>query len=181
MIEYGSDLERVVLRHLDADPRIHSLQEQGLRLPYVIDEQPHDYYPDAVVRLDDGRVFVMEIKPPEHLGEYDQWLKWASAARFCGNYGYGLYIGSPARSIIDHYRLAPDPDNRDFIAWLLQDGSVVGQDYKELVKHVDVSEFGLIATAELLDWRPTRNRIRHGHGADQEEAQRFWRLIGRYA
>ena len=181
LIEYASDLERVLLRHLDADPRVHSLQEQGLQLPYVIDEEPHDYYPDAVVRLNDGRVFLMEIKPPEHLGEYDQSLKWASAAKACATNGYGLYIGSPTRSILDHYRIAPDPEKRDFITSLVKEGAVVGQEYRALAELVSSNELGLTATAELLDWRPHRSHIRRAEGADQAEARRLWALIARYA
>lgn len=181
LIEYASDLERVLLRHLDADPRVHSLQEQGLRIPYVIDEEPHDYYPDAVVRLGDGRVFVMEIKPPENLGEYEQWLKWSSAARACAAHGYGLYIGGPTRSILDHYRIAPNPERRDFITSFVREGPVAGQEYRALAEMVSANELGLTATAELLDWRPKRRRIRQGEGADHDEVRRLWRLIARYA
>jgi len=180
-IEYSSDLERSLLRHLDADSRIHGFQEQGLRLPYVLDEQAHDYYPDAVVRLQDGRVFVMEIKPPENLGEYDQWLKWSSAARACAAHGCGLYIGSPMRSIIEHYRTQPDPEARDFIAGLVNEGPVVGQDYTALARIVGAEQLGLTATIDLLDWRATRSHVRQGDGSDQAEARRLWRLVARFA
>jgi hypothetical protein len=181
MVEYSSDLERSLLRHLDADARIHSFQEQGLRIPYVIDGQAHDYYPDAIVRLQDGRVFVMEIKPTENLGEYDNWLKWASAARFCAAHGYGLYIGSPRRSILEQYRTEPDPEARDFITGLVDERAVVGQNYTALARLVGAEQLGLTATAELLDWRTAQCRLERGIGSDCDEAKRFWRLIARYA
>ena len=178
LIEYSSDLERVILRHLAVDTRIHSLREQPLRIPYVLDGQPHDYYPDAIVRLHDGRVFVMEIKPPENLGEFDGWLKWATLARYCATRGYGLYVGSPKRSIIDHYRIAPDTEAREFINAVIREGAVTGQEYKALLSLVGPEELGLTATADNLDWRTNRSRVRHAQGADHDEARRFWRLVG---
>lgn len=80
-MQFESDLERRVLRQLDADARIVSLQEQPLTIPYELDGVPHDYTPDVIAQIDDGRAFVMEIKPPAHLGEFVGAIKWASLAR----------------------------------------------------------------------------------------------------
>jgi hypothetical protein len=123
----------------------------------------------------------MEIKPPEHLGAFDGWLKWATTARYCAIHGYGLYVGSPARSIIDHYRIAPDPETRQFINDIIQQGAVCGKEYKALLDLVSMDQLGLAATADNLDWRTNRSRVRQGDGPDCDEARRFWRLVAAHS
>ena len=58
---------------------------------------------------------------------------------------------------------------------------MVGQHYRALAELVSSNELGLTATAELLDWRPHRSRIKRAEGADQAEARGLWALIARYA
>lgn len=72
-VQFDSDLELAVLRQLDADSRVVDYCEQPVTIPYVLDAQAHEYTPDAIVRLEDGRAFVIEAKPSEGLGEFTNW------------------------------------------------------------------------------------------------------------
>lgn len=179
-VQFESDLERRVLRDLDADARILRFQEQPLTIPYERDGIPHDYTPDVIVQLNDGRAFVMEIKPPEHLGEFVGAIKWAALARYCGERGLGLAVGSPARSIVEHRQISARADARELVVSMVNDGPVKGNEYGALVSLVGYEQLGIIATAELLDWRADRRCIKHSDGADRTEAARFWTLVDRY-
>jgi hypothetical protein len=116
LVQFDSELELVTLRQLDADPRVVDYQEQPVTIPYVLDAEAREYTPDVIVRLDDGRAFIIEAKPLVHLGEFTQWMKWASLARWCERVGIGFWIGSPQRSIAEHRRVRPDPERRSGIA-----------------------------------------------------------------
>ena len=176
-IQFESTLELAILKHLDHDPRVREFVEQPLTIPYTLDRQTRSYTPDVAVRLDDGRVFVMEIKPPKGLGQFAHWMRWASLARWCGQRGYGLYVGSPERSVIDHHALKVDADTTGLVVDAVGTASVTGGDYDVLTELVGSERIGLVACSEMLDWRPDRRIITAAAGADREEASRLWRLI----
>lgn len=177
LVQFESELELVILRQLDADPRVVGYQEQPVTIPYVLDGQAHEYTPDVIVRLDDGRAFIIEAKPLAHLGDFTNWMKWASLARWCGQSGIGLWIGSLQRSITEHRCLQPDPERLELVADEVRAGEVADGNYAALRQLVPIEQLGLIATAELLDWRVDLRRIRQADGPDRDEARRFWALI----
>ena len=181
LVQFDSDLELHILRELDADPRIADYQEQPVTIPYVLDGEPHEYTPDVIARMSDGRAFIIEAKPLEHLGDFTNWMKWASLARWCEHAGLGFWIGSPQRSIIEHRGMQPDPERRELVADEVRAAAVTGAQCTALTSLVGKDQLGIIATTELLDWRTEpRWRIRHAEGVDREEAQRFWALIDQH-
>jgi hypothetical protein len=102
LVQFESELELVILRQLDSDSRVVECQEQPVTIPYVIDGEAREYTPDVMVRLDDGRAFIVEAKPEVGLGDFTNWMKWASLARWCEQAGIGFWIGGPQRSITEH-------------------------------------------------------------------------------
>lgn len=108
LVHYDFTLELQALRYLDRDLRVVAFVEQPVTIPYVIDQTPHEYTPDVAVLLDNGRVFLMEIKPASMLGSFDTVMKLAALARFCGQNGYGLYAGSPELGLLDFRALQLD-------------------------------------------------------------------------
>jgi hypothetical protein len=178
LVEFGSELELLILRQLDTDPRVVDYMEQPLTIPYVLDGEPHDYTPDAVAQLDDGRVFVIETKPRERLGDFRNWMKWASLARYCEQTGLGFWIGSPQRSLTEHANLQPDPEVSELIAAEIKLGAIACGDYSALARLVGYEQLGLAATQQLLDWRSDPGHVRPLDEEQASEAVRLWRLAG---
>ncbi|HTU28315.1 MAG TPA: TnsA endonuclease N-terminal domain-containing protein [Solirubrobacteraceae bacterium] len=180
LVGFDSQLELVILRALDRDARVVDYLEQPVTIPYVLEGEAHEYTPDVIVRLDDGRAFIIEAKPSDGLGDFTNWMKWASLARWCECAGLGFWIGSPQRSIIDHRGLPPDPELRELVTEEVQAGAVTAGEYTALRSLVGPQHLGLIATAELLQWRPDRGRIQHADGPDRQEAQQLWAVIDQH-
>lgn len=180
-IQFESTLELSTLKHLEHDSRIRDFVVQPLTIAYSLDGCAHSYTPDVAVQLDDGRALIMEIKPPKGLGQFDHWMRWASLERHCQQQGYGLYVGSPDRSLIDHCQLTPDVDAEELIRSEVARGPVTSCTYEAIRSLVGYEQLGLTATAELLDWRSTRNTLRRARGRDKAEAARLWALVDRRA
>lgn len=180
LVQFDSDLELLILRHLDADPRVLEYLEQPITIPYVLDGEAHEYTPDVIVRLADARAFIIEAKPYLHLGDFINWMKWASLARWCEQAGIGFWIGGPQLSITEHRRTQPDPERHELVTDEVQAGPVADEEYTALTGLVGRDQLGIIATAELLDWRAGAGQIRHAEGPDRYEARRLWALIDRH-
>lgn len=180
LVQFESELELVILRQLDSDPRVVEYGEQPVTIPYVIDGEAREYTPDVIVRLDDGRALIVEAKPQVGLGDFTNWMKWAALARWCEQAGIGFWIGSPQRSITEHRCMRPDPERRELVVDEVAAGELAAGDYTAVRGLVSDDQLGLIATAELLDWRADLRRVRHAQGPDREEAQRLWALIDRH-
>lgn len=180
LAQFESELELVILRQLDSDPRVVEYAEQPVTIPYVIDGEAREYTPDVIVRLDDGRAFIIEAKPEVGLGDFTNWMKWASLARWCEEAGIGFWIGSPHCSITEHRGMRPDPELRELVVGEVAAGEVTGGDYTALRGLVSNEQLGLIATAELVDWRADVRRVRQPNGPDREEARQLWALIDQH-
>jgi hypothetical protein len=154
--------------------------EQPVTIPCVLDGQAHEYTPDVIVRLHDGRAFVVEGKPVDGLGDFTNWMKWGSLARWCAREGLGFWIGSPQRSILEHHAIQPDPECQELIAAEVKAGPVTEEEYTALKSLVGAGQLALTATQEVLQWRPDRHRIQQAPGVDDEEAHRFWALIDQH-
>jgi hypothetical protein len=180
LAQFDSELELLILRQLEADPRVVEYVEQPVTIPYVLDGEAREYTPDVIVRLDDGRAFVIEAKPLVGLGDFLNWMKWASLARWCEQAGIGFWIGGPQRSITEHRCVKPEPESHELVAGEVRAGEMTGGDYRALESLVGREQLGLSATADLLDWRDDIGRVRCAEGPDRVEARRFWALIDQH-
>jgi hypothetical protein len=157
LVQFDSELELLMLRQLDTDPRVVDYKEQPFTIPYRFDGAEHEYTPDVIVQLADHRVFVIEAKPSELLGDFVNWMKWASLANWCGQHGIGFWIGSPQRSLVEHIDIEPDCEKREFVLAEVSAGPVIEGDYDALQRLIGREQLGLIASTEMLDWRPDRH------------------------
>jgi hypothetical protein len=153
-------------------------QDQPLTLPFVRDGGAHHYTPDMAVRLADGRVFVIEVKPPELLGSSLVTLKLGALAKWCAERHVGFYAGSPARSILEHAATRPDPEAHRLLTALVDDGPLTQEDLREVGAQLGREQLGLVATHELLDWRPDK-KLARAPGPDGTAIERFWIFIDR--
>jgi hypothetical protein len=173
LVQFDSELELLMLSQLDIDPRIIDYKEQPFTIPYTVGREAHEYTPDVIVQLEDGRAFVMEMKPAEFLGDFTNWMKWARLARWCDDHGVGFWIGSPQRSLNEHILIQPDQEKHDFVRAEVAAGGVVDDDYQALQGLVGCKQLGLIATTELLDWRADQRHIKKPTTVDLEAAERL--------
>jgi hypothetical protein len=170
LVQFDSELELVMLRDVDTDTRVVDYREQPLTIPYEVAGERHEYTPDVIVQLADGRAFVIEAKPLEFLGDFTNWMKWASLAGWCEQHGLGFWVGSPQRSLVEHVRIQPEPEKHEFVRDEINAGAVTEGDYKALERLAGCQQLGLIASAELLDWRADQQHIKKPEPADREAA-----------
>ena len=173
LVQFDSELELLMLKQFDADERIVEYREQPLTIPYSVEGYTHEYTPDVIVRLGDGRAFVVEMKPSDLLGDFTNWMKWASLANWCEHRGVGFWIGSPQNSLGEHVRIEPDAEKRDFVLDELKAGPITGEDYLALSRLVGREQLGLIASTESLDWRGGWRHLQRPTEADHDAAEQL--------
>ena len=139
--------------------------------------------PDFVVRLSDGRIFVVEVKGEVRLGEFAHWMRWTALARYCELNGYGLYIGNTQTgSIIDHYRASHSSPLSGLVRALAAQGTPTGSDNHVALQAEDQMLVAQAAIAEMLAWTPgTKGSINYPIGIDLEKARGFWQLVATHA
>lgn len=179
MVMYESQLEHVMLRHLDADHRVVDMLEQPFTIPVVFASRQHLYTPDVIVRLADGRVLVLEVKGPVKLGEFSQWMRWTALARYCELKGYGLYIGNcETGSILDHYQASLNNPYRDLVRALAEQGAGNRSDNHVILQGEDPILVAQAVTGEMLAWEQgAKGGISNPSGTDLGKARVFWLLI----
>jgi hypothetical protein len=134
--------------------------------------------PDVLVTLADGRALLIELKPRLHWGELPNLVKWAAAARWCGQHGVGLLIGDKDRTAWPALTAPVDPDLRTRVLAALDDGELNWSRYQEVAgPNTPADALVALAAAEPLDWRLRPFRLRHPDAADAAEVRALIRLL----
>ena len=101
-VGYDSDEELQVIQMLEvSDDLVESYCEQPIKLSYELYGRRHDYYPDLLVNLRDGRRLLVEVKARiDHFAIYENVVKFKAAREFCNTLGWGFiattaYIRNP--------------------------------------------------------------------------------------
>jgi len=92
-IHYRSNLERRILLEIDNFPLVADIESEKLDIEYPWRGITCRYVPDLLLRLADGRVWLIEIKPASQLSEQRNLVKFDAAKRFCANMGDHLRFG----------------------------------------------------------------------------------------
>lgn len=68
-IVYRSSWERKFCLYCERTPEIESWSSESLSIKYFspLDNKYHNYFPDYIVRLRNGNIFIVEIKPKSQL------------------------------------------------------------------------------------------------------------------
>lgn len=102
-IVYRSSWELTFMKYCDSNTDIVRWQSEELVIPYIspVDNRPHRYFPDFLIKTSAGEVFLIEIKPkaqtvppkpkkkltPAYLEEMKTYsvnsAKWEAAERYC--------------------------------------------------------------------------------------------------
>ena len=117
-IIYRSSWEKTFVRWLEREPRVRRWGSECLKIDYVdpTDGQKHHYYPDYVVEMASGNVYVVEVKPKSQTEppvdphpaspnynttsycpwEMRTWIrnqaKWKAAMEFCASHNMTFKI-----------------------------------------------------------------------------------------
>jgi hypothetical protein len=110
-VGHESGVELRFMQLLDAAPMVASYCEQPVVVPYQVEGETHEYYPDLLVRFTDGRNLLVEVKATLH--DFAVWpnpAKFAAATRFAHDHGWGFVAtASGSRTLRD---LVERPVNR---------------------------------------------------------------------
>lgn len=104
-IIYRSSYEWKFINWCEHCEHVKGWGSECLKIPYKLGETYHTYYPDFIVQMDNGDIWVVEIKPknqtvkPNNQNSYawEQWLKnkekWKAAISYCNlhNYKFKIY------------------------------------------------------------------------------------------
>lgn len=133
LVSYDSRTEARVLQRLEDHPAVRIYQEQPLAIPYQDGDRTRLYYPDILMHLTDGRVVVVEIKPPLFMAASINLKKWAGMKMFCAERGYGLLITDGRTTLQDVMRRTPrDPAIGDRLeALIAEHGALSYMSYLE--------------------------------------------------
>ena len=110
--EVGVDswLEVEFVRLFDRIDRITSFCEQPIRVSYPWFDKTRVYIPDFAVELDDGSIFILEVKPPNLWADGVNLAKWNAAVRLCRDSGWGFAVSDLRRAPKDFLGKATQAD-----------------------------------------------------------------------
>jgi hypothetical protein len=80
---YRSLWERRFMIYCDKSPHVHYWINEPFAIPYITNNKSRNYYPDFLVRLDDGRTKLIEIKPSYQKSWQQNRDKWYYAEEYC--------------------------------------------------------------------------------------------------
>lgn len=105
VLKFRSKLEETIIRFIDKNKTIVSWGYEAVIIKYEFQGKTHDYWVDLIIKFQDGKVELWEIKPFEIASETvehpsdDMKLeflknraKWKSAREWCATQGYTFRI-----------------------------------------------------------------------------------------
>lgn len=90
-IEYESQLEFIIINILENSEKVQYYQVQPLVIEYGVNNSK-SYYPDIICTLNDGRTFIIEVKPIFNMFEYKNLIKYYALKNYCIKNGYGYVM-----------------------------------------------------------------------------------------
>jgi len=90
---YRSNLERRILLAIDEYPLVVDIESEKLYIKYSWKGAICHYVPDLILKLSDGRVWIIEIKPSKLITEERNQTKFRAARIFCRKLGNHVRFG----------------------------------------------------------------------------------------
>ena len=87
-----SIMERAAFKVLEEAPQVSLYCEQPVTIDFSYQGRKQHYYPDVAVQLDDGRVFLLEVKPMYLWADTYNLAKWDAATDWCRLKGWGFKV-----------------------------------------------------------------------------------------
>jgi len=93
MMHYRSHLEMRILQAIDSIPEVVELDGESIMIPYWWYGAVLNYVPDLLLKMLNGKVWIIEIKPLSQVNEEKNKTKFAAAREFCRTHGNHLRFG----------------------------------------------------------------------------------------
>lgn len=110
VVECESMLELSFFDLLECAPLVRRYCEQPLEIRYRWFDGPHRYVPDVAVELDDGRLYIVEVKPRLYWADGRNLAKWNAATQWCADRGWGFLVTDGRRTPVSMLGLASRSD-----------------------------------------------------------------------
>lgn len=110
VVECESMLEFSFFDLLECAPLVRRYCEQPLEIRYRWFDGPHRYVPDVAVELDDGRLYIVEVKPRLYWADGRNLAKWNAATQWCADRGWGFVVTDGRRTPVSMLGLASRSD-----------------------------------------------------------------------
>ena len=110
IVECESLLELSFFDLLERAPLVRRYCEQPLEIRYRWFDGPHRYVPDVAVELNDGRLYIVEVKPRLFWADGLNLAKWNAATRWCADSGWGFLVTDGRRSPVSMLGLVSRSD-----------------------------------------------------------------------
>jgi len=83
--EYRSSWELKMYKWMDMNTEVEYWSTEPFAIEYISpkDGQKHRYFPDVLMKLKDGRKYLIEIKPNSQWDDPINVAKWEQAEKFC--------------------------------------------------------------------------------------------------
>lgn len=92
LIPHESKAERAYIEQIDAASTVDWYRVQPLAISYRALGSERVYYPDLMLRMDDGRVLVVEVKSSLEICAIDTLRKAVAGRRYCKANGWGYLL-----------------------------------------------------------------------------------------
>jgi hypothetical protein len=91
---YRSGYECQVFECLELIPEVIAYDVEPFKqgIPYLFDGEPRTYHPDILIKYNDGKIEVWEIKPSNQTALGVNQAKWAAAEIYCNNRGWTFVV-----------------------------------------------------------------------------------------
>lgn len=144
-----SGIERAFFAKLDRLREVLWFHEQAPKVKYRMHGESHDYYPDALVALRNGHVFVAEVKTVGDFALYETICKVNALTNWAHTRGHGVFLGNDSRAV----------------------GDFVNQDVPRSLRAAVLSACKAPAGMSADRWRTIRQWSRRRHGTSSGSLQ----------
>lgn len=91
-LHYRSAFECKVYETLEQINEVQSYHVEPIKVPYFFNGESHHYLPDLVVKFQDGRTEVWEVKPSSQTDLPVNQAKWVAAEQYCTLRGWHFTV-----------------------------------------------------------------------------------------
>ncbi|SID10614.1 RNA polymerase sigma factor RpoS [Mycobacteroides abscessus subsp. abscessus] len=149
VVHFESLLEESVFITAEGSDKIRTYQEQPCQIAYIgEDGQPHMYYPDLLLTLNDGRMLLVEVKPLWQMALTTNRIKCEAAQRYAAQIGWGwVSVGSSGQAYRDLEQRDISDLTRASLTAALNEGPVSWAHLQELRTQAPIAAMDVAAFA----------------------------------
>lgn len=152
-VSYESSLERRFFSLLDRAPEVESFVEQPCWVHYEYKGVGRRYYPDVLLRFNDGRMVLVEAKDMLHIVDGDNLAKYEAGKTYANSRGWGWAVCNAGADSLSALRSRTVPSNVvEVFEAHLRMGPINASGLKQIRKTVSFESLDLLAMTLQRQW-----------------------------